>query len=564
MANISKRIRSEFPLLNQQISGKALIYLDNAATTQKPKSVIEAEAHFYQNDNANIHRAPHALGERATALYEEVRERVRQFVGAKDVSEIIFTSGTTQSVNLVANSFGEVGVASGDEILTTELEHHSNIVPWQMLAKRKGATVHAARVTPSGEIDLEDFERKLSSKTKIVTFAHVSNALGTIHPIEKLIALVRAKAKQSVIFVDGAQWIAHGPTDVASLDCDFYAFSAHKMFGPTGVGVLYGRKELLEKMPPFLGGGDMIERVSFGGTTFAAPPARFEAGTPNIAGVVALGAAIDFISSLDWQELEESERELARKLRETVGKIPGVKLVGESSNALAITSFTVVGQSPVDVAVRLNQHGIAVRAGHHCCMPLMESLNLPGTVRASASIYNTVEEIEKFGLALAEVAKATEQTPVPARGSELKLQFGASSATTVREAIQNLRELFESVGDANEKQELLMELGASHPAQLGFLRECAPAVKGCLSEVRLVLSKNSEGRLFLASDSNAQIVRGLLSIVERAFSGQLASDILSFGPKTLFTELNLPGFVSVQRRSGLESVLNQIERSLRD
>lgn len=558
---LAQRVRSQFPVLDQQIGSSRLVYLDNAATTQKPRAVIDAKNDFYEHYNANIHRAPHTLAERATARYEEVRERVRHFIGARDTAEIIFTTGTTGSLNLIARSFGEIGVQAGDEILLTELEHHSNIVPWQMLAQRKGATVLAARVTQSGEIDHGHFRELLSSRTKIVSFAHVSNALGTIHPVEELVRTVREHAPQAVVVIDGAQWVAHGPTDVVALDCDFYVFSAHKLYGPTGVGVLYGRAELLERMPPFLGGGDMIDRVSFSsGTTFAKPPARFEAGTPNIAGVIGLGAAIEFLSSFDWSEIEQSEDALGRYLRERIAQVDKLKVIGSAQKGLAICSFTVSGQSPVDVAVRLNSYGIAVRAGHHCCMPLMESLGLTGTVRASCAIYNCKKDVDALVSALTEIVSKT--TEPKQSNQELKLQFGSSGGASVQEAVLQLKTLFDSVDDQLGRQELLMELGETHPNQLPILRNCAPAVKGCLSEVRLVLNRSSDNKLFIASDSNAQIVRGLLTIVERAFSGQSIEEIRSYGPKRIFADLNLPGFVSVQRRSGLESVLNEIVKVL--
>lgn len=556
MLDLPTRIKSVFPALHQHVNGHPLTYLDNAATTHKPESVIQVEAEFYRHDNANIHRAPHALGERATSRYEEVRERVRHFIGAADSSEIIFTKGTTESINLVANSFGMVAVSEGDEIVLTEIEHHSNIVPWQLLAARKRARVFGAKVTSQGEINRDNFESLLSERTKIVSLAHVSNALGTVHPLKELITTVRRKAPNAAIVVDGAQWVAHRETNVTDLDCDFYAFSSHKMYGPTGVGVLYGRKKHLLRMPPFLGGGDMIEKVSFAGTTFAQPPARFEAGTPNIAGVIALGASIEFLSSVDWSEIRKHEEETVAELLSALNEVPEIKIVGTPKERLAVVSFCMEGQSPMDVAVRLNQYGVAVRAGHHCCMPLMESLGIDGTVRASCSIYTSKEDIYRFIEALKSVADASQ---AKISKPETKLKYTSASAPTLKEAVTSIKTLFESCPDLETKQELLMELGEGHPNQIDLLRECSPAVKGCLSEVRMILSKDNEGRVFIASDSNATFVRGLLEIVERCFSGQKASEIQNYGTKQIFKDLDLPGFISVQRRSGLESVLNQID-----
>jgi len=553
---ILRDFRDQFPILKQEVNGVPLIYLDNAATSQKPAAVILAESEYYQSDNANIHRAPHELGERATAAYEKVRESVREFINAESIDEIIFTKGTTDSVNLVANSLSQFFIKPDSEILLTELEHHSNIVPWQIVAKRVGASVLAAKVTSSGEIDLADFEQKLNAKTAVVSFAHVSNALGTVHPVEKLVSLVRKKVPGALIFIDGAQWISHAKTDVRALDADFYAFSAHKVYGPTGVGILYGKKELLLKMPPVNGGGDMIERVSFAGTTFAKPPYRFEAGTPNIAGVIGLGAALEFLKKTPWKELEDSESEISKTVVEELAKIKRVTIVGNPKRRMCAVSFTVDAMAPMDVAVKLNQYGVAVRAGHHCCMPLMEALGLPGTVRASWSGYTTREEILGFSAALKKIVMEEETRP-----QELgELTFGKSFASSAKQALAELREVF--LSSAESRAELLLEFGAAHPRRLEILRKLAPEVQGCMSEVRMVTRSTADGKIQIASDSNTEIVRGLLTIVERVFSGQSKEEIKELGPESLFAALDLPGFVSMQRRTGLESVLREISKSI--
>ncbi len=550
-----QKFRNEFPILNQQVGNSQLVYLDNAATSQKPNAVIEAESEYYRHNNANIHRAPHELGERATAAYEEVREKVREFINANSIDEIIFTKGTTDAVNLVANSLSQFHITKDSQILLTEIEHHSNIVPWQIVAERVGAEVLAAKVTPKGEIDLKDFESKLNEKTKVVSFAHVSNALGTVHPVAELIGLTRKRAPNALVFIDGAQWISHAKTDVGALNCDFYAFSAHKVYGPTGVGILYGKKDLLMKMPPVNGGGDMIEKVSFSGTTYAKPPYRFEAGTPNIAGVIGLGAALDFFKTQSWEEIEEREAEICSRVVEQLSATEKVTIIGDPKKRMSAVSFIVEGMSAMDVAVRLNQYGVAVRAGHHCCMPLMEALGIPGTVRASWSGYTSKEEIDVLGKALKEVV-----TQIGTAGEEkTELEFTKPSAQSVSAALIEIRELLLSAGDS--RSEILLELGALHPHRIGLLRKLTPQVQGCMSEVRM-LTKTTDDRLEIAADSNAEIVRGLLTIVEKVFSGQKKAEIKAFGPQNLFTELDLPGFVSMQRRTGLESVLRLIEAAV--
>ncbi len=557
MKAFAERIRGEFPALQQTVNGHPLVYLDNGATTQKPGTVIEVEAEFYRTDNANVHRSPHLLGQRATERYEHVREEVRQFIGAADRTEIVFTKGTTEGLNLIAYSYGSIALEAGDEILVSELEHHSNIVPWQLAAARTGASVKAIPVTPKGELDLSALPALLSPKTKIVSLAHVSNALGTIHPIREIIKRIRAAAPNAVVAIDGAQWVAHRPTNVQELDCDFYVFSGHKMFGPTGTGILYGKKALLNMMPPFLGGGDMIDKVSFAGTTYAEPPHRFEAGTPNIAGIIALGTAVEFIAGIDWTEMESHEREITSLVIGELKNIPGVTLIGEPEERMSAASFRLNGLAAMDVAVMLNQHGVAVRAGHHCCMPLMEKLGVDGTVRASWSAYNTVDDVHRFAAALREISAGKRIDPVnQAEG----LTFAKPSAGTVSEAVSAIKTTFASVPDATSRQELLMELGAKHSNQLNVLRECAAPVQGCMSEVRLV-TRIEEGKLRIASDSNAMVVRGLLELVDRAFSGQRAEEIVQFNPHRLLEELALSEFVSFQRRSGLQSVLTQIERA---
>lgn len=392
------KIRDEFPLLHQDVNGYPLVYLDNAATSQKPLSVVESITDYYLNYNANIHRGVHYLATKATEAFESTRKKVARFLHTTDVREIIFTSGTTDSINLVAQAWGRMNVHSGDEIVVSTLEHHSNIVPWQMLAEEKGATIKVIPITPAGEWDLANIHEIITSKTKIVAVNHVSNALGTINPIAHIIE--KAKSVGAVTLIDGAQSVVHFDVDVKALDCDFYAISAHKLYGPTGVGVLYGKAEILQQMRPYKGGGEMIQVVSFKGTTYNEIPYKFEAGTPNIEGIIAFGAAIDFATSLDKELLKHHEEELLNYATQKLKAIPGVKIYGEAQKKVAVLSFLVDGIHPFDLGTLLDNQGIAVRTGHHCTQPLMEHFGIPGTVRASFAVYNTLEEVDLFIAAL--------------------------------------------------------------------------------------------------------------------------------------------------------------------
>lgn len=549
-------IREKFPILNAKVHGKSLIYLDSAATSQKPEIVISTESLYYREYNSNVHRAPHDLSEIATAAYESVREKVRKFLNAEHKDEIIFTKGTTDSVNLVASSLKHIFIKRNSEILLTELEHHSNIVPWQMTASEVGATIVAAKVSSTGEIDLGDFESKLNKSTSVVSFATVSNALGTVHPIDKIVSLVRKKSPDALIFIDGAQSVAHTKTDVQSLGVDFFAFSSHKAYGPTGVGVLYGRKDLLLKMPPVSGGGDMIDKVSFSGTTYAPPPFRFEAGTPNIAGVIGFGAALDFIENIKWEVIESHEREISDSILNELSKIDKVKVIGSPEKRMSAVSFIVEGMAPLDVAVKLNDFGVAVRAGHHCCMPLMEALGLAGTVRASWGIYTTKEEIKAFAESLRKIASER----VVLANDDGEIIFGKQQAASPKDALNAIKQALISAEDS--KSEYLLELGRAHPRRLVQLRALTPEVQGCMSEVRIITKISDDNRLFIASDSNSEIVRGLLAIVEQVFSGQLVEDINKIKESSIQKELELSGLISIQRRTGLESVLSVISKSI--
>lgn len=387
------RIRKDFPTLHQEVYGKPLIYFDNGATSQKPQQVIDAINQYYSKENSNIHRGVHHLSQIATEKYEESRRTIQKWINAGYEEEVIFTKGTTDSINLVAFSFGET-LKEGDEILITGMEHHSNIVPWQMLCQRKGCTLKVADITDTGAIDMDDFRTKLTSKTKLVSVTHVSNALGTINPVQTIIS--EAHNVGAKVLLDGAQSVQHLKVDMQSLDCDFYAFSGHKVFGPTGIGVLYGKKEILEVIPPYQGGGDMIAKVTFEETTYNDLPFKFEAGTPHIAGAICLGEAFKYLEQFDMNELAKYEQDLQRYAQSELLKFEGMQIIGDAKDKTSVVSFIVDGVHPFDLGTLLDKQGIAVRTGHHCTQPVMDRFGIPGTVRASFAFYNTKEEIDTF------------------------------------------------------------------------------------------------------------------------------------------------------------------------
>lgn len=394
----AEQVRRDFPILDQQINGHPLVYLDNAATTQKPEAVINAIADYYRHDNSNVHRGAHTLSDRATAKFEAARTRVAAFLNAPESRQILWTRGTTESINVVAASWGRHQLHRGDRVLVSAMEHHSNIVPWQMVALERGATVEAIPVDSTGTINLEAFASMLDDRVRIVAVGHVSNALGSINPVKEIIAL--AHKAGALALIDGAQAVAHWPVDVQNLDCDFYAFSAHKLFGPTGLGVLYGRLELLEAMPPYQGGGEMIESVSFAGTTYNQLPYKFEAGTPDIAGAIGLAAAIDYLESLDRVGAAAHEQALLDYAQEKASAVPGLRVIGTSKNKASVLSFVLDGVHPADVGTLLDQQGVAVRTGNHCAQPIMDQYGIPGTVRASFTFYNTFDDVDRLFAAL--------------------------------------------------------------------------------------------------------------------------------------------------------------------
>jgi len=389
-----EEIRKSFPILEREVNNKLLVYLDNAATAQKPQSVIDALSHYYSNYNANIHRGIHSLAEEATAAYEATRVTVQKFIGAALSDEIIFTRGTTEGINLVAYTWGRQNIHAGDEIIISEMEHHSNIVPWQILSEEKKAILKVIPVDDNGELMIDEFKKLLSSKTKLVSIVHVSNALGTINPVKEIIDA--AHKVGAVVMVDGAQSTVHLDINVQKLDCDFFAFSGHKVYGPTGIGVLYGKKKILENMPVFMGGGEMIKEVTFEKTTYNSLPYKYEAGTPNIADTIALKVALDFVNETGKSVSAKHEMDLLRYATEQLQSIPGLRIIGTAKEKVSLVSFVIKNIHPQDLGVLLDNQGIAVRTGHHCTQPLMKRFGIPGTVRASFAMYNTKEEVEKL------------------------------------------------------------------------------------------------------------------------------------------------------------------------
>jgi cysteine desulfurase/selenocysteine lyase len=396
-------IRKDFPILEREVNNKLMVYLDNAATSQKPQPVIDALNYYYSNYNANIHRGIHTLAEEATAAYEATRKTVKEFINAKFVEEIIFTRGTTEGVNLVAYTWGRQNIAEGDEIIISGMEHHSNIVPWQILCNEKKAALKIIPVSDEGELEMEEYKKLLSSKTKLVSIVHVSNSLGTVNPVKEIID--EAHKKGALVFVDGAQSTVHLDIDVQKMDCDFFAFSGHKVYGPTGIGVLYGKKKLLEEMPVFMGGGEMIKEVTFEKTTFNELPYKYEAGTPNIADTIALKVALDYVSETKKNIIRNHENDLLKYATQQLSAIEGLKIIGTAKNKVSLISFVIEGVHPQDIGVLLDNQGIAVRTGHHCTQPLMKRFGVPGTVRASFAMYNTKEEVDRLVAAINKAKK---------------------------------------------------------------------------------------------------------------------------------------------------------------
>ena len=534
-------IRAQMPTLLQQVNNAQLIYLDNAATTHKPESVIQAVDSFYRYHNSNVHRASHALSADATSRFEAAREQTAHFINAASAQELIWTKGTTESINLVANSLGE-RFTEGDEILISTMEHHANIVPWQMLAERKNLSIKVIPLSKSGDLDPQAFSELLTEKTRLVAITHVSNALGTINPVKEIIRT--AHDAGALVLVDGAQALPHFRVDVKDLDADFYVFSGHKLYAPTGVGVLYGKQHLLESMPPWQGGGEMIKTVSFEKTTYNQLPFKFEAGTPNIAGVIGLGEAINWLSTLDQNLLHEHEQALFDKALDGCSQIKGFSRIGSPQQSVSLLSFTLEGLHQQDIGLMLDKRGIAVRTGHHCAMPLMKHLGLAGTTRASFAFYNTLDEVEQFVTALDELNKP-EQFNTP-----------DSIHTGLLQRLQQSR-------GWNESYREIMLAGKALSSMPQSLKVEENLVNGCESNTWLYHESDSSGNLLFIVDSDARIIRGLLALLLEIFNNKTPDQILSQDIEKLFTELELEKHLSPSRGNGLKAVVEKIYKIAR-
>ncbi|MBK1731930.1 SufS family cysteine desulfurase [Thiococcus pfennigii] len=555
-------VRAQFPILATQAHGRPLVYLDNAASAQKPRAVVEAVSDYYLGKHANIHRGAYLLSQTATRLYEEARERVARFINAAEPAECLFTRGTTESINLVASSWGMQHLGPGDEIILSLLEHHSNIVPWQLVAERTGARIRVIPIDDAGDLQLDAYYQMLSPRTRLVAIGQVSNALGTINPVAEIIAA--AHAIGALVLIDGAQWVAHGRTDVQALDADFYAFSGHKLYGPTGIGVLYGKRRLLDAMPPYQGGGDMIAHVSFTETTFAELPNKFEAGTPHIAGAVGLAAAIDWLDALGLEAVAAHEDALLREATTRLAEIPGLELKGTARHKAGVLSWVAVDPpiSTLDMGTRLDLEGICVRTGHHCCEPLMDRLGVTSTARASFGVYNNRDDVERLAGALAEVFARARRRPGAERAAAIAetIAYPGAVAASPAAVAEEIRELFEVLPDWPMRYQQLIELGEGLPAMPEGLKTRANFVSGCQSQVYLAarVRPGTDDVIEFLADADADIVRGLIALLQRLFSGQRAADILAFDASAFFAELGLDQHLSLTRRNGLAAMAHRL------
>ena len=552
--------RQQFPILKQTINGKPLVYLDNAASTQKPHSVIDSYQHYYQTANANVHRASHALSAKATTAYEKSRMHVTNFINAKFSKEIIWTKGSTESINLVAYAWGRSQLKAGDEIVLSYGEHHANIVPWQIVAQQTGAIIKVLPLTENGIIDTTKLADVINDKTRIVCCAHISNVLGRINPIKEIIEF--AKQYQALTLIDGAQAIAHVPVDVQALDCDFYVFSAHKMYGPTGVGVLYGKCNQLDKMSPYQAGGEMIKRVSFEKTTFNELPHKFEAGTPNIAGIIAFGAAIEFIDSQQFSVIESYEKALLQYCFEQLSKVPGLSFIVKGQPNIPVFSFQLAGHHNHDVAAELDSMGIAVRSGHHCAMPLMQYLNIDGCIRLSLAAYNTYEEIDNTISALTKISRAglnvnSKANVVEALNHEQSVDSPIAEIATTQ-TVANILKLFQRARSWDSKHREIMMLGKKQSRLADEYKNELTLISGCESKAWLNYQKSTLGHFQFQGDSDAKVIRGLIAIVLAAVNNKSSEQILAFDMQEYFEQLGLLQHLSPSRGNGLNAIVKKI------
>ena len=545
--------RAQFPILSQRLHGLPLVYFDNGATTQKPACVIEAETNFYHKFNANVHRAAHQLSAYATNKFEQARQTVQSFINAKYSHEIIWTKGTTEAINLVAQSWGTMNLSAGDEIVLTYAEHHANIVPWQIIAQQKGALIKVLDLNESGVVDEASIECLISAKTKIVCFSHISNVIGKINPIERIIA--KAKAVGAVTLIDGAQAIAHTPVDVQALDCDFYVFSSHKMYGPTGLGVLYGKQVILNKMPPYQGGGEMIKKVSFINTTYNSLPYKFEAGTPNIAGVIGLEAAVHFIQTHQLITPLAYKKILTDYCFKQLSLIGDLQFLARDKPDIPLFSFLIKGHHQQDIAINLDLKAIGIRVGHHCAMPLMEYLNVGGAIRVSLAPYNTLEEVDFFISVLRSIIQGQESHC----GNDILSTTNEKKALTKSDEIISL---FIKAKSWDSKHREIMLLGKSLARMDRRLRNQNTLISGCESAAWLSVTQSKSGLFFIEADSDAKVIRGLLVIILAAFNEKTAEQIASFDLNQYFESLGLMRHLSPSRGNGVLAIVDKIQQAV--
>lgn len=568
-------LRAQFPILETRVHDRPLAYLDNGASTQQPRQVIQAVSEYHTQYHANIHRGVYQLSRTATRMHDYAREVVAHFLHAAEPAECLFTRGTTESINLVAASWGRSSLGPGDEIILSTLEHHSNIVPWQMICEATGARIRVIPIDDAGQLRMDEYLRLLSPRTRLVAVNHVSNALGTINPVAEIIAA--AHEVGALALIDGAQWVAHGVTDVQALDADFYAFSGHKLYGPTGIGVLYGKRRLLELMPPYQGGGDMIEQVSFERTTYAGLPNKFEAGTPHIAGAVGLAAAIEWLAGVGFERIGAHEQGLLDHATARLAAVPGLEIKGTASRKASLVSWVMV-EPPIgtlDIGMQLDLRGICIRTGHHCCQPLMDRLGISSTARASFGVYNTLEEIDRLADALLEIATAAREkarrvtttdmpgmTAAPTAVSADEVQYPGAVADSPEAAADEIAEIFELLPDWPMRHQQIMDLGERLQAMPASLKTEQSYVPGCQSQVHLIarIRPDSPDILEFVADSDAGIVRGLIAILQRLYSGQRTSAILAFDAHAFFARLGLDEHLSMTRRNGLSAMVERIRR----
>jgi cysteine desulfurase / selenocysteine lyase len=568
-----RALRDQFPILATRVHGVPLAYLDNAASTQQPRQVIQAVSDYHQQYHANIHRGVYQLSRNATRMHDYAREVVAHFLHAAEPAECLFTRGTTESINLVAACWGRANLSPGDEIILSNLEHHSNIVPWQMICEATGARIKVIPIDDAGQLEMDAYRRLLSSRTRLVAVNHVSNALGTINPVKEIID--EAHAAGALVLIDGAQWVAHAATDVQALDADFYAFSGHKLYGPTGIGVLYGKRHLLESMPPYQGGGDMIEQVTFEKTTYAQIPNKFEAGTPHIAGAVGLAAAIEWLEAVGFERIAIHEQSLLRHATERLSAIPGLEIKGTSSHKAAVVSWVMVDPpiGTLDIGMQLDLRAICIRTGHHCCQPLMDRLGIASTARASFGIYNELSEIDRLADALHEIAASAREksaradvvVPIDAGGEPSErhadtVRYPQAVAESPEAAAEEIAEIFDLLPDWPMRHQQIMDFGARLPAMPESLKTPENFVPGCQSRVHVSarVRPGTEAVIEFLADSDADIVRGLIALLQQLYSGQEADSILAFDAQAFFSRLGLDEHLSMTRRNGLVAMVERL------